>query len=361
MPCFHPMQGYESRELTSNGKRKTVMDPRNARYCLTPDGYVPKERVCKCNKCFGCRNQYSREWSIRCMHEAFLWEKKGGNSFITLTYNDDFLPRVYSDDGRILGVGTLNYDHWTKFVKRFRKALVKPLFDSYKRKYGKRFKNKFYWRLAWRKGPKIRFYMGPEYGTLNHRPHYHAIIFNYDFPDKVHVCTRQGHKLYQSRFLDSLWTCPKTGKSMGYCSVGSVTFQSAAYVARYMDKKVKGDDVEGRYQRFNLETGEVYYLAPEKARISNRDGIGKGWFDLYHSDVYRPDVDKDFITVNGVRCRPPRYYDSLLERISPQDFEAIRLSRQLSMKEFADNFSPDRLYASELIFLNRTSRLVRSL
>jgi len=323
MVCFSPLQGFESRELTFKGKRKTTFSRLKARRF----GYF-SSRVVPCNRCSGCRLDYSRQWAVRCMHEASLFDD---NSFITLTYNDKFLPRVYSDDGRILGNGSLNYDHWTKFMKRLRK-LLSPL--------------------------KIRFYMGPEYGDLNFRPHYHALIFNYDFPDKVLYTTRNGVNLYRSPFLESVWTDPDNGESMGFSSVGDVTFKSAAYVARYMMKKVKGPDVEDRYTRFNFETGECFFVLPEKARMSNRNGIGKDWFDKFaFTDVY----NKDFVTMNGNVFRPPRYYDSLLERICPQDLEDIKIVRRQSILKMAHEFTPERLRAREICHLSSVSKLPRNI
>lgn len=323
MVCVSPLQGYESNELTAKGKRKTTLNRYNARR----HGFL-SERVVSCNRCVGCRFDYSRQWAIRCMHEASLYES---NSFITLTYNDRFLPRIYSDNGHILGYGSLNYDHWTKFMKRLRKALA-PL--------------------------RVRFYMGPEYGDINFRPHFHAIIFNYDFPDKTVFKVRNGLPLYRSLLLERLWTDPDSGESMGFCSVGTVTFRSAAYVARYMMKKVKGEDIEDRYKRFNLETGEIFFVEPEKARMSNQNGIGKDWFDLYYrSDLY----NKDFVTMDGVKYRPPKYYDSLFEKICPQDLEDIKLVRQEAMRKLSDSLTPDRLRQVETCLLSDSRKLPRNI
>lgn len=323
MTCFSPLQGFQSADLTSKGKRKTVFNRLYAR----ADGMFL--RTVPCNRCSGCRLTYSREWAVRCMHEASLFGDV--NSFITLTYNDHFLPRIYSEDGRILGNGSLNYQHWTNFMKRLRKALSPR---------------------------KIRFYMGPEYGDLSLRPHYHALIFNYDFPDKHLYTTRNGNRLYRSDFLESVWTDPDTGLSMGFSTVGSVTFESAAYVARYMMKKVKGEDTENRYTRYNLETGEIFFVEPEKARMSNRSGIGRDWFDKFAvTDIYT----KDCVSMNGRLVRPPKYYDSLFENLSPEDFEAIKLSRQKAMAEMAHELTPERLRAREVCHLSSMQKLPRNI
>jgi hypothetical protein len=349
MTCFSPLQGYESNEVTAKGKRKTTFSKHKAR-C---DGLF--KRVTPCRRCVGCRNDYAREWAIRMMHESTLHE---ANSFITLTYNDQFLPAIFSEDGRILGRGTLNYEHFKNFMKRFRKALAQPFFDYFRKKYGKRFNKDLYWRLAYKRAPKVRYYMGPEYGDQHLRPHYHAIIFGYDFPDKVLHTIRNGHRLYRSEFLESLWTCPRTGESYGYSSIGSCTFESAAYVARYMMKKVKGDDDEGRYRRYSMETGEEFNVEPEKAKMSNRDGIGKKWFDSFAmSDVY----NKDFVTMNGLKVRPPKYYDSLLERFSPEVYEDIRASREQSMADSASERTPERLAVRETVFRAKLGLLKRDL
>ncbi|WP_445236462.1 rolling circle replication-associated protein [Escherichia sp. E4385] len=68
-----------------------------------------------------------------------------------------------------------------------------------------------------------------EYGSKLERPHYHAIIFGYDFPDKtLHKAGR--FNLYRSSLLERCWT-------FGWSVVAAFSFESAAYVARYCVKK----------------------------------------------------------------------------------------------------------------------------
>ena len=86
----------------------------------------------------------------------------------------------------------------------------------------------------------VRFFHCGEYGELLYRPHYHACLFGFDFSDKVLWSTRGGVRLYRSKILEKLWT-------FGFSTIGDVTFESAAYVARYCTKKITGDKADEHY------------------------------------------------------------------------------------------------------------------
>lgn len=236
-----------------------------------------------CGQCIGCRLEYSRQWAVRCYHEASLYDE---NCFITLTYNNENLPKDSS----------LDKTHVQKFLKRLRKRL-----EVHKK--------------------KIRYFGCGEYGDVKktNRPHYHLCLFNYNFPDREihrHGSTRafkgmfkqtNNKDLYISKMLEDIW-----GK--GFCTIGEVSFESAAYVARYVTKKVSG------------EKREVWYgeKAPEFAVMSRRPGIGAEWLKKYYTDVY----PKDFHTLNGHKMRPNRYYDGLYEKMKPAAFEQIKQKRR---------------------------------
>ena len=72
-----------------------------------------------------------------------------------------------------------------------------------------------------------------EYGDKLGRPHYHAIIFGVTFVDKKLWSIRRGNNLYRSATLEKLWP-------YGFSSIGTVNFETAAYVARYVTKKITG-------------------------------------------------------------------------------------------------------------------------
>lgn len=275
-----------------------------------------------CGMCTACRMDKAREWMIRCVHEAQLHED---TSFLTLTYSPEELP----DD---LG---LHKKHHKDFVKRLR-AKIYPT--------------------------KIRYFMCGEYGKpteKNHyiaRPHYHFLLFGYDFPDKeFHKTSYSGDPLFISETLDKIW-----GK--GDCYIGTLTAGSAGYVARYSLKKAikkhadKIDENTGlkHYERID-SYGEPVPIQPEYIAVSNRPGLGEGWFQLYSDDLY----PSDEVILDGRTYPVPAYYDQLMERKDPELFKLVKQKR-LEYKQ--DNpTNPHRLMAKAHILSTRVKNLPRQM
>lgn len=303
MVCYFPMQGYRSKELSKNGKRKVVFSPTSA-ICTSKLFQV----TVPCGQCIGCRLERSRQWAVRCVHEASLYDD---NCFITLTYSEDYVPRD----------GSLDVSHFQKFMKRLRKRF----------------------------GEGIRFYHCGEYGSQFGRPHYHAILFNFDFKDKVLWQERNGEKLYRSTSLEELWP-------FGHSSVGTVTFDSAAYVSRYIMKKVLGDNADEHYIRVDIDTGECFQIKPEYTTMSRRPGIGKGWYDVYGSDVY----PRDEVVLRGKKMKPPKYYDGLYELTDSHDYERLKIRRKRASAERSDDNTRDRLDVRRKVKESQVKRLVRN-
>lgn len=300
MPCFHPMPAVRM----SDGSVRFVS--RNKRGV---DGSLELP----CGQCIGCRLERSRQWAMRCLHEASLHES---NSFVTLTYDDSNLPAG----------GSLNYADFVKFMKRLRK----------------------------RTGVKMSFYCGGEYGEQLSRPHYHACLFGFDFPDKVYYKkTGSGEKIYTSKLLESLWP-------FGLCSIGNVTFESAAYIARYCVQKVTGQLAESHY-RVLTDDGEIINRVPEFNHMSLRPAVGKRWLEKFKTDVY----PRDYVIVNGVKTKPPKYYDVLFEREDSGVFSELVAKRELDMSLLRlrdpDEFRDARLGVKEQVTLARSSMLKRGL
>ena len=191
--------------VNATGKRSIVFSPNQ--------GYRDLPLEIPCGQCIGCRLERSRQWAIRISHEASLHEH---NSFITLTYNNENLPKDLS----------LDVTHFQKFLKRLRAHTEDPDSDLYPN------------ILSQSKKP--RFFHCGEYGEKFARPHYHACMFDLDFADQKHWKTINGNKHYTSETLEKIWP-------FGFSTIGDVTFESAAYVARYVTKKITGKNALHHY------------------------------------------------------------------------------------------------------------------
>lgn len=280
MPCYNPLEGYRPKRTSPDQPRTIVFNLR--------DGWADQPVKVPCGQCIGCKLERSRQWALRCQAEAQLYED---NCFITLTFDDEHLPSDYS----------INVRDFQLFMKSL-KSYVRYHFDRERAK-------------------GIRFFHCGEYGEKNGRPHYHAILFNWDFPDKVLFSSRQGTRLYTSAILSKLWP-------YGFSTIGSVTFESAAYVARYCLKKLTGPDSDRKYIRVHPITGRVCKVRPEYATMSRRPGIGKKWYDEFKSDVY----PHDFVVRDGVRMRPPKFFDALYEGDDPRGFLKVKQRRLVDQK-----------------------------
>lgn len=201
------------------------------------------------------------------------------NSFITLTYEDKHLSYGYTQ-------ATLVKHELQKFWKRLRKELKS----------------------------EIRYFACGEYGEQRSRPHYHAALFGYSFPDKKVLQADKDVILYHSDLLDSVW-------GHGHCSVGELTERSAAYVARYILGKKFGAEAK-EYNEKGVE--------PEYVVMSRRPGIGKKWYDRFGSDIYPKDR---LVQADGSITRPPRYYDEQYKTQNPQEMQKIKIARMKAAEE----------------------------
>jgi hypothetical protein len=257
------------------------------------------------------------------MHEASLYKN---NCFLTLTYSDEHLPDDYS----------LHYEDYQKFMKRFRKRFKGLEPAAYAES-----QDKF----------PIRFYMAGEYGEQFGRPHFHACIFNFDFEDKyLWQKTESGSKIYRSAVLEELWP-------FGHSSIGEVNFQSAAYVARYIMKKVTGGMADQHYEEVNISTGEITSRRPEFNKMSLKPGIGYDWYKRYKTDVY----PHDYVVVNGKKVKPPKFYDKKYADDHPWEFDQIVWEREKAARLRLEDNSDERLAVKEAVTVATLKRLPRKL
>lgn len=274
MACFRPLSAYRA--------------PGGAIVFDSKRGYGDRPLSLPCGQCIGCRVERSRQWALRCVHESQMHTQ---NCFITLTYAPECIP----------GDGGLRVDHWQKFAKRLRKAA----------------------------GP-FRFFHCGEYGDVNKRPHYHACVFGLDFSgDRILLRSDSRGSLYFSPQLSRIW-------GMGHTSVGDLTYESAAYVARYVVGKLTGERGEVEYGRVDTSTGEVWSVRPPYVTMSRRPGVGSTWFEKFASDVY----PSDEVVHKGRRFRPPRFYDA---KLPEAELDEIKRKRVARVAKRAEDLTYERL------------------
>jgi len=173
-------------------------------------------------------------------------------------------------------------------------------------------------------------------------PYCSVTIFQINRPWKG----RPGAELYRSPTLERLWT-------YGHSSIGELTYESAAYVARYCLKKTTGAFAKFVYT--DPETGEMF--TPEFARMSLKPGIGRVWFDEYaDTDIF----PHDNIIYKGSKNPVPRFYDKLWEKRSPDDFESVKFQRLLDAMTRTHESTPERLAVREEVFTANLKKLTRT-
>ena len=176
--CLFPVRA----SFTYEACKKTGMPLREAgRPRLDPEG----ELRLPCGKCNECVSKRAIEWATRARHEI---SEHNENSFITLTYSPENLNSNF-----------IIKSDFQKFMKKLRKKLKR----------------------------KIRYMVSYEYGSINYRPHMHALIFGYSPNNQEFLKkTPSGHNLFTSREIESLW-------SKGFHSIGEANEKTAYYIASY--------------------------------------------------------------------------------------------------------------------------------
>lgn len=235
LPCLNPVD---------------IKDPRYS---------YKKYMLVSCGKCLNCKLNSAKMWSIRIMHELKDWSCA---SFITLTYDDEHLPKD----------GSLDKSDLQKFFKRLRKNL---------------------------QGRKIKYFACGEYGEHTFRPHYHIILFGVGSNEESVI--QKSWSVYDKDNLEKF-------SILGFIQCGSVSSASAGYVARYTAKGGLSD--EECYKRG---------IQPQFLVMSRRPGIGS---NLANCKEYQSWISNTgFCVDKGVKYPIPRYYKSKLE---PQLFDKLR-------------------------------------
>lgn len=292
MTCFHPISAFRGSVSKTTGLRSVVFK--------APDGDTSSAFQIPCGQCLGCRLDRAQQWTSRIMHEASLHDE---SLFLTLTYNDKNIPSNFS----------LNKRDITLFLKSLRKhyqdiALLR-----------------FYQVGEYGKNPGFDFVRLPGEQSLKaerrkSRPHHHVALFvkyldgvlSQVFDDRILIREREP-VLYASNNLERIW-------HRGLCSIGEITLDSAAYIAKYVTKKITGEKADYHY------AGKQ----PEFSTMSRKPGIGREWFNKYHNDI----KGIDGVLFKGFRLKPPRYYDNLYDNVDPENLKLRKEKRLENVKQY---------------------------
>lgn len=272
MACYSPLKASISKR-GSDGKKLVKIYPSSD--AKESDSKIP------CGKCIACRLDYSQQWATRCYLEAKQYEH---NYFITLTYNPENLPTnpyLYDEETGSIhqDTPTLNPQHLTKFMKDLRR------YYEYHREH-----------------TGIKFFACGEYGEKTQRPHYHLILFNLPVDDLKYYKTNFSDKrFYTSATLEKIW-----GK--GFVVIGEVSYESAAYTARYILKKQTGKD--SKYVYLNREK--------EFSRMSRNTGIGYNYFYENKDKIYNDGAINVRTKDKVIPVKIPAYFDDLMETYNPE-------------------------------------------
>lgn len=307
LSCYHPNFCLLDGSYQEDGKpkNKVIFDNKFNRYeswdefksyvenNITTYNPLIKPLLLPCGKCIGCKLDKSREWANRCVLELNPDEE---NWFITLTYDDEHLPysHNYNDLTKsFCSVPTLRKKDLSDFIKRLRRHF------------------EYYYELT-----NIRFFACGEYGTNNHRPHYHGIFYNLPLSDDLeYKFSKNGNSYFTSQLISKLWP-------NGLHIISHVTWDTCAYTARYCLKKASDSIITPQWSDCDFEK--------EFINMSRRPGIGRDYYDKFKENIYEFDRISDGFKTP---IRPPKYYDRLYDIDNPNVMSILKDIRKTKAEQ----------------------------
>ena len=258
----------------------------------------------KCNECIGCKLDYSRQWANRAYLESLYWDQ---NYFVTLTYDDNnitLLDEIETpDEFTFVKEDMKDIIEWEgSLVPKELQDFMKRLRINMERKYDQ-------------KGP-IRMMACGEYGGQTKRPHYHLILFNLQLPPESFYDPKikwEKYTYFHNTIIEEAW-----GK--GFVDVTDASWNTMAYVARYITKKINGKGSDLHYA--------IQGQQKEFFRVSNRPGIAWQYYQDHKEEIYKN--DKIMIVNNkGVHyVKPPKYFDDMYKVDNPKRWAIIEEKRR---------------------------------
>lgn len=280
MSCYHPVDA--TLVSYSDGSR-SVRLVRDNKIHFGVAGAVDSEVMkLPCGKCVGCLTDRATDWFIRNFHEMYSHKLC---SFLTLTYDRVHLP----ENGSLV----------KRDLQLFFKRLRKQLWSRYK--------------------VRVRYFAVGEYGSKLGRPHYHVILYGWNFPDRKLIGYSK-HQLYVSDFLSRVW-------KLGFHRVGDVSLASIKYVSKYIVKRVYKDS---NYYGLKI---------PEFNTCSVRPFIGRDFLVKYVDDLY----NGDRVVIDAThKYRVPRAYDKWLRVNDECRYNVVKMKRKVSIVDYPEFVLRDR-------------------
>lgn len=316
MSCYHPYMRWEDihgkvefttvetkfPEIKRNGKLEPPIIIEQTElhgFHKTNKAHWKRVDLIPCGQCLGCRMDYSKNWATRIACECQATPED--NWFITLTFSPENLWKtehatINLITGELAEGHTVKKEHIQKFMKDLRR----------------------HWEYHF--GEKgIRFYGVGEYGEQHGRPHYHICTFNLKIkPEMLEkwFINKSGDQIYKCPIIEKIW-------GNGIVGIGKVTWESAAYVARYMLKKQKGMNAKAYYA--------MQGILPEFSLMSRMPGIGREYYEMYKQKIFEFDQIQLPGKKLGKSVKPPKYFDRLYDLEEPEVMAAIKEKRSAAM------------------------------
>lgn len=210
-----------------------------------------------CGKCVNCLRTLRNAWTYRLVNQM---DNSQNAYFVTLTYNDVYLPRLNCYDNP----PTLDKYQLKSWLKRFREHC----------KTQSRRKSLPYEQY------KMQYFCVGEYGGSFGRPHYHLIFFNvpFSFNDLI-------------KYINREWCFDDR------TSIYKLSPALCAYTTKYMIKDVDKD----------------YKLVQPPFRLMSR-GLGADFTIQQAIDYYENNIT--FVQKGKIKYSPPRYVrDKMFDKL----------------------------------------------
>lgn len=263
-----------------------------------------------CGQCIGCKIQHRTDWATRIEMEAKTWPKESV-WFLTLTYDDQYIPAMCHDTGEIIRgmpyikseggmkyVQTLWYEDIQLFLKRLRKT----------------------------QNGQLRYFVAGEYGSKTARPHYHMILFGY-YPEKIkpfHKTVNDGY--FQDTRIEKLW-------KYGMHNMANPETKAYTYVAGYVTKKMDGEN--NNYNKLGM--------IPPFCQMSRMPGLGEKYYKENQEEIWK----RGYIQLgSGKRAQIPRYFQKQREIENPRAIWEWKRERQ----QKAINGTKEQMGSTDILF-----------